>query len=197
VAGWHPEPPRPERSLAPRTERNASRNTGRLPTRSPSASEPERVAARIGLAALAVEYYDRFRVPLLLSETSRVAAHGGEWLDEQWRECAVPAAHRVGAGGRRAAARGTPRRLARRCHSERSGRRPRSRGIALIPAEGLVPLPGRGRNQDADYADCAEERRFSLYQENCYSRAAELPDRGILRNRRNLRPSASGLLRSS
>ncbi|HEX6053293.1 MAG TPA: hypothetical protein VFZ21_28690, partial [Gemmatimonadaceae bacterium] len=44
---------------------------------------------RIGLAALAAEYYDRFQLPLFLSETSRVASRGVEWLDEQWRESTV------------------------------------------------------------------------------------------------------------
>ena len=43
--------------------------------------------ARIGLAALAAAYHDRFRVPLFLSETSRVASRGADWLGEQWREC--------------------------------------------------------------------------------------------------------------
>ena len=44
------------------------------------------------------------------------------------------------------------------------------------PRRRLVPLPGRGKNQTQIHADA---RRFSLYQESCYSRAAELPDRVI------------------
>jgi len=43
--------------------------------------------ARLGLAALARQYYDRYRTPLFLSETSRVAEHGVDWMGEQWREC--------------------------------------------------------------------------------------------------------------
>jgi beta-glucosidase/6-phospho-beta-glucosidase/beta-galactosidase len=42
--------------------------------------------ARIGLATLACEYYDRYRLPLFISETSRVASRAIEWLDEQWDE---------------------------------------------------------------------------------------------------------------
>jgi len=41
---------------------------------------------RVGLAALAREYYDRYRAPLFLSETSRVSSRAVEWLGEQWRE---------------------------------------------------------------------------------------------------------------
>jgi beta-glucosidase len=45
--------------------------------------------ARVGLATLAAEYYDRYRLPLFLSETSRVASRGVDWLDEQWGECSA------------------------------------------------------------------------------------------------------------
>ena len=41
---------------------------------------------RLGLAAIATEYHDRYRLPLMLSETSRVASRAVEWLGEQWRE---------------------------------------------------------------------------------------------------------------
>jgi beta-glucosidase/6-phospho-beta-glucosidase/beta-galactosidase len=41
---------------------------------------------RVGLAALGCEYYDRYRVPLFISETSRVASRAVDWLDEQWDE---------------------------------------------------------------------------------------------------------------
>jgi beta-glucosidase/6-phospho-beta-glucosidase/beta-galactosidase len=44
-------------------------------------------STRLGLAAVVQDYYDRYRAPLFLSETSRVASRGVEWLDEQWREC--------------------------------------------------------------------------------------------------------------
>ena len=42
--------------------------------------------SRVGLAGLALEYHDRYRVPLMVSETSRVASHGVECLDAQWNE---------------------------------------------------------------------------------------------------------------
>ena len=41
---------------------------------------------RIGMASVAREYHDRYRLPLMVSETSRVARHGVEWLREQWQE---------------------------------------------------------------------------------------------------------------
>jgi beta-glucosidase/6-phospho-beta-glucosidase/beta-galactosidase len=43
--------------------------------------------SRIGLAALAAGYYDRYGLPLFISETSRVASRGVAWLDEQWNAC--------------------------------------------------------------------------------------------------------------
>jgi beta-glucosidase len=43
---------------------------------------------RVGLATLATEYHDRYRLPLMLSETSRVASGAVEWLGEQWHETA-------------------------------------------------------------------------------------------------------------
>jgi beta-glucosidase/6-phospho-beta-glucosidase/beta-galactosidase len=43
---------------------------------------------RVGLAALATEYHDRYRLPLMLSETSRVSSRAVEWLGEQWHETA-------------------------------------------------------------------------------------------------------------
>ena len=54
---------------------------------------------RIGLAALAAEYHDRYRLPLMLSETSRVSSRAVEWLDEQWRETARLAAAGVPVNG--------------------------------------------------------------------------------------------------
>ncbi len=47
---------------------------------------------RIGLAALAREYYARYRLPLFVSETSRAAGRATEWLSEQWDEAARLAA---------------------------------------------------------------------------------------------------------
>jgi beta-glucosidase len=47
---------------------------------------------RLGLATIAREYYDRYRLPLFLSETSRVSSHAVEWLAEQWQESAHLAA---------------------------------------------------------------------------------------------------------
>jgi beta-glucosidase len=41
---------------------------------------------RIGLAALAREYHARYRLPLFISETSRAAWRGTQWLSEQWDE---------------------------------------------------------------------------------------------------------------
>ena len=41
---------------------------------------------RVGLAALGCEYYDRYRLPLFISETSRVASRAVDWLDDQWAE---------------------------------------------------------------------------------------------------------------
>jgi len=41
---------------------------------------------RVGLAAIALEYHERYRRPLFLSETSRVAARAVNWLNEQWAE---------------------------------------------------------------------------------------------------------------
>ncbi|HUQ83153.1 MAG TPA: family 1 glycosylhydrolase [Gemmatimonadaceae bacterium] len=43
-------------------------------------------AHRVGLAALAMEYHARYRRPLFLSETSRVATRAVDWLNEQWSE---------------------------------------------------------------------------------------------------------------
>lgn len=45
-------------------------------------SAPERV----GLAALAGEYHQRYGLPLFLTETSRVSSLAVEWLGEQWGE---------------------------------------------------------------------------------------------------------------
>jgi beta-glucosidase/6-phospho-beta-glucosidase/beta-galactosidase len=44
-------------------------------------------AARLGLSAVVRQYYDRYRTPLFLSETSRVAEHSVDWLGAQWRAC--------------------------------------------------------------------------------------------------------------
>lgn len=41
---------------------------------------------RVGLAALADEYHDRYGLPIFLSETSRVSGQAVEWLTEQWAE---------------------------------------------------------------------------------------------------------------
>jgi beta-glucosidase/6-phospho-beta-glucosidase/beta-galactosidase len=41
---------------------------------------------RAGLAAVAAEYHARYRLPLFVSETSRVQSHAVDWLGEQWRE---------------------------------------------------------------------------------------------------------------
>jgi beta-glucosidase/6-phospho-beta-glucosidase/beta-galactosidase len=41
---------------------------------------------QVGLAALAGEYYERYHMPLFLSETSRVSSQAIEWLGTQWRE---------------------------------------------------------------------------------------------------------------
>ena len=49
---------------------------------------------RVGLAALAREYHRRYGIPLVVSETNRVAMLAVEWLDEQWRETQL--LHRAG-----------------------------------------------------------------------------------------------------
>ena len=41
---------------------------------------------RVGLAALAREYHERYLLPLFISETSRVSTRAVEWLSEQWEE---------------------------------------------------------------------------------------------------------------
>jgi beta-glucosidase/6-phospho-beta-glucosidase/beta-galactosidase len=41
---------------------------------------------RVGLAALGRTYYDRYGVPLWVTETNRVADLAVEWLEEQWAE---------------------------------------------------------------------------------------------------------------
>jgi beta-glucosidase len=41
---------------------------------------------RDGLAAVARAYYQRYRVPLYLTETNRADAYAVEWLNEQWSE---------------------------------------------------------------------------------------------------------------
>jgi beta-glucosidase len=41
---------------------------------------------RKGLASVALEYYDRYRRPLFISETSRVSHRAVAWLNEQWEE---------------------------------------------------------------------------------------------------------------
>ena len=87
------------------------------------------------------------------------------------------------------------------CHSWRRAECPSSEGDPRRPRRGAGlpagPSTGTMKETDADYADYAEARRFSLYQESGYSRATKLPGRALLRNLRNLRPSASGLFRSS
>ncbi len=50
---------------------------------------------RLGLASLAGTYHARYGLPLFISETSRVASHALEWLDEQWAEMGQLAAHGV------------------------------------------------------------------------------------------------------
>lgn len=49
------------------------------------ASGDKRAAPRrLGLAAVARDYHARYRLPMLVSETSRVASRADEWLAEQW-----------------------------------------------------------------------------------------------------------------
>ncbi len=46
----------------------------------------ETAAQRLGLAALAGEYHERYRLPLFITETSRESALAVDWLAEQWGE---------------------------------------------------------------------------------------------------------------
>lgn len=46
--------------------------------------EKRTASRRVGLATVAREYHDRFRVPLCITETSRVTSRADEWLAEQW-----------------------------------------------------------------------------------------------------------------
>jgi beta-glucosidase/6-phospho-beta-glucosidase/beta-galactosidase len=41
---------------------------------------------RIGLTARALEYHERYRRPLFISETSRASGRAVDWLHEQWEE---------------------------------------------------------------------------------------------------------------
>jgi beta-glucosidase/6-phospho-beta-glucosidase/beta-galactosidase len=41
-------------------------------------------STRAGLASVAREYHDRYRLPLMVSETSRVTSRAVDWLNEQW-----------------------------------------------------------------------------------------------------------------
>ena len=93
-----------------------------------------------------------------------------------------------GVARRRGRGRVSFRAQARRAEVEES---PPSRERRPSPSVGTMKKPRRGLRR--------LRRRTQIFplRYSRYSRAAELPDRGLLRNRRNLRPSASTLPRSS
>lgn len=43
-------------------------------------------APRLGLAALATRYYERYGLPMMLAETNNVAERASEWLDKLWAD---------------------------------------------------------------------------------------------------------------